>query len=219
MRRCETTCQSPPLPFPSLSHHATQTNTSACSYAFLEPYYEIIKTQITTPVNGALLCTLVAVVAYRLFLAPSRVDVTLPKAPPAIVFRTFTPRILLKYDGTKEQPVYLAVKGKVYDVSPGRNFYGPGGPYENFSGRDATRGLACQSFDETMLTKDLDGPLDDCSDLDKDQIENLNSWVERFDEKVSRSCVEIGCVLTLVFQYLVVGKLVPFNATKSAWAM
>jgi membrane-associated progesterone receptor component len=83
--------------------------------------------------------------------------------------------------------VYLAVKGKVYDVTPGKNFYGPGGMYENFAGRDATRGLACQSFDEEMLTKDLDGPLDSCSDLDKDQLANLQGWIERFDEKVSRT--------------------------------
>ncbi len=101
-----------------------------------------------------------------------------------MVFQTYTPRTLLKNNGEQGKPVYLAVKGKVYDVSPGRNFYGPGGPYENFAGRDATRGLACQSFDEDMLTKDLDGPLDDCKDLDKDQLENLHGWVERFDEKV-----------------------------------
>lgn len=83
--------------------------------------------------------------------------------------------------------MYLAVKGKVHDVTSGRNFYGPGGPYENFAGRDATRGLACQSFDEEMLTKDLDGPLDDCSDLGAAELENLQGWVERFDEKVSQS--------------------------------
>jgi membrane-associated progesterone receptor component len=118
---------------------------------------------------------------YRLRPSPPP---TLPKGPEPVVFRTFTPRVLLKYNGEKDQPVYLAVKGKVYDVSPGRNFYGPGGPYENFAGRDATRGLACQSFDEEMLTKDLDGPLDDCSDLIAEQVENLNGWVERFDEKV-----------------------------------
>lgn len=100
------------------------------------------------------------------------------------MFTTFTPRTLLKYNGENGQPVYLAVKQKVYDVTPGRNFYGPGGPYENFAGRDATRGLAHQSFDEDMLTKDLDGPLDDCSDLDGEQVENLNGWVERFDDKV-----------------------------------
>lgn len=84
--------------------------------------------------------------------------------------------------------MYLAVRGKVYDVTSGRNFYGPGGPYENFAGRDATRGLACQSFDEEMLTKNLDGPLDPCTDLEPEQLENLQGWIERFDEKVSLFC-------------------------------
>ena len=153
-----------------------------------EEIYEFIRHYIgdlppfITPLNTILLIAFVALTVYRL----RPVDVTLPKQPPAVVFRTFTPRILLKYNGLNDMPVYLAVKGKVYDVTPGRNFYGPGGPYENFAGRDATRGLACQSFDEEMLTKDLDGPLDDCSDLSKDEKENLNGWVERFDEKVSR---------------------------------
>lgn len=66
-----------------------------------------------------------------------------------------------------------------------------GGPYENFAGRDASRGLAFQSFDEDMLTKDLSAPLDDLKDLDAEQLENLQSWEDRFNEK-----------------YLVVGKLV-----------
>jgi membrane-associated progesterone receptor component len=43
-----------------------------------------------------------------------------------------------------------------------------------------------------MLTKDLKGPLDDLKGLDGDQLENLQGWEERFQEK-----------------YLVVGKLVP----------
>lgn len=66
-----------------------------------------------------------------------------------------------------------------------------GGPYANFAGRDASRGLACQSFDEEMLTTDLTGPLDDLSDLDAEQLENLKGWEERFLDK-----------------YLVVGRLV-----------
>lgn len=66
-----------------------------------------------------------------------------------------------------------------------------GGPYENFAGRDASRGLAHQSFDAEMLTEDLSAPLDDLKDLDADQLENLQSWEDRFSEK-----------------YLVVGKLV-----------
>jgi membrane-associated progesterone receptor component len=88
-------------------------------------------------------------------------------------------------------PVYLAVRGRVFDVTSGRNFYGPGGPYENFAGRDASRGLACQSFDEEMLTKDLQAPLDKLEGLGPGELEALQGWEERFSEK-----------------YLVVGKLV-----------
>ena len=134
-----------------------------------------------TPLN----VTLVLVLGTLLYLRfRPAAPIELPNAPPATVFRTFTPRTLLPNNGEENAPVYLAVKGKVYDVTSGRNFYGPGGPYENFAGRDATRGLACQSFDEEMLTKDLDGPLDPCEDLTGEQKENLQGWVERFDEKV-----------------------------------
>lgn len=77
----------------------------------------------------------------------------------------------------------MAVRGKVFDVSTGRNFYGPGGPYCNFAGRDASRGLASHSFDEDMLTKDLDGPLDTLADLDAEQVEALEGWESRFNEK------------------------------------
>jgi membrane-associated progesterone receptor component len=95
-------------------------------------------------------------------------------------------------------PVYLAVRGRVFDVTAGRNFYGPGGPYANFAGRDASRGLACGSFDEDMLTKDLEGPLDPLNDLDADQLGALKEWEERFNEK-----------------YLVVGKLVPVGSDEA----
>ncbi|OTA37743.1 hypothetical protein BTJ68_02500 [Hortaea werneckii EXF-2000] len=65
---------------------------------------------------------------------------TLPVPPPPTVFKTFTPPTLLPYNGTSNMPVYLAVRGRVFDVTPGKNFYGPGGPYQNFAGRDASRG-------------------------------------------------------------------------------
>lgn len=95
-------------------------------------------------------------------------------------------------------PVYIAVRGQVFDVTPGRNFYGPGGPYANFAGRDASRGLACGSFDEDMLTKDLDGPLDTLGDLGPEEMEALRGWEERFTDK-----------------YLVVGKLVPADSPEA----
>lgn len=50
-----------------------------------------------------------------------------------------------------------------------------GGPYEIFAGRDASRGLAKQSFDADMLS-DLSGPIDTLEDLTKADWENLKDW-------------------------------------------
>lgn len=143
-----------------------------------------------------MLLSLFAVLVY-LRLKPAQPQ-TLPKAPPPTVFRTFTPPELLPYNGLNGMPVYLAVRGRVFDVTAGKNFYGPGGPYANFAGRDASRGLACGSFDEDMLTEDLDGPLDPLTDLDDEKMEAMRGWEERFLEK-----------------YLVVGKLVAVGSDEA----
>ncbi|GAB1744562.1 hypothetical protein NU219Hw_g1965t1 [Hortaea werneckii] len=145
---------------------------------------------IFTPIN-LILFSLFLIILY-LRLRPSKpAAATLPVAPPPTVFKTFTPPTLLPYNGTGNMPVYLAVRGRIFDVTPGKNFYGPGGPYQNFAGRDASRGLACGSFDAEMLTEDLEGPLDKLEDLGGEEMEALRGWEERFTEK-----------------YLVVGKLV-----------
>lgn len=141
-----------------------------------------------SPINVILLA-LFLLIAY-LRLRPKATP-TLPKGPPPVVFRTFTPTTLRPYNGNENAAVYLAVRGKVFDVSPGRNFYGPGGPYENFAGRDASRGLACGSFDEDMLTKDLNGPLDTLQGLGQEEFQALQDWEDKFSEK-----------------YLIVGRLV-----------
>ncbi|KAH6880133.1 cytochrome b5-like heme/steroid binding domain-containing protein [Thelonectria olida] len=135
---------------------------------------------ILSPLNIILLSAVVYTI-YS-FLRPSPPP-SLPRDTPATVFRTYTPHTLLPFSGENNTPVYLAVRGRVFDVSRGRNFYGPGGPYSNFAGRDASRGLACGSFDEDMLTKDLDGPLDKCADLTPDQVEAVEGWEQRFLEK------------------------------------
>src|SRR5271170_7538648 len=141
-----------------------------------------------TPINLILLSLFLLVAYHQLRPRPRTL---LPKPPPPTVFRTFTPRTLLPKNGLNGEPVYLAVRGRVFDVTAGRHFYGPGGPYANFAGRDASRGLACGSFDTEMLTEDLDGPLDTLGDLDGEQLEALQGWEDKFSEK-----------------YLVVGKLV-----------
>ncbi|KAL6009749.1 Membrane steroid-binding protein 1 [Asimina triloba] len=55
-------------------------------------------------------------------------------------------------------------------------FYGPGGPYALFAGRDASRALALMSFDPNDLTGNIEG-------LNPDEIEVLNDWELKFIEK------------------------------------
>jgi len=152
---------------------------------------------IATPINLVLLSLFIVLVYMR--LRPGKPTAqALPSAPPPTVFKVFTPPQLRPYSGENKSPVYLAVRGNVFDVTPGRNFYGPGGPYANFAGRDASRGLACGSFGEDMLTEDLQGPLDKLEDLGGEEMEALRGWEERFNEK-----------------YLVVGKLVPVGHSEA----
>ncbi|GAA6063369.1 hypothetical protein JCM10212_000308 [Sporobolomyces blumeae] len=105
---------------------------------------------------------------------------------PSTVWRTFTPTQLARYDGTdptlERGRILFAIRRKVYDVTSGRSFYGPGGPYEVFAGRDASRGLAKQSFDKEMLTP-LDEPIDALSDLSEGEWKALVDWEGHFGTK------------------------------------
>ncbi len=174
---------------------------------------------VLTPLNMLLAALFVVILYYQLRPRPA---VTLPKPAPPIVFRTFTPRTLLPYNGrgSSDKPtttttggggakdgqrepdkasIYIAVRGTVFDVTPGAQFYGPRGPYANFAGRDASRGLALGSFDDDVLTHDLGAPLDALADLDAEQREALADWEQRFREK-----------------YLVVGRLVAEGSPEAA---
>jgi predicted heme/steroid binding protein len=56
---------------------------------------------------------------------------------------------LQQYNGEDETgPILLAVKGEVFNVWKGRNFYGRGAEYNIMAGRDATRFLAKNSLVE-----------------------------------------------------------------------
>ncbi|PHH92194.1 hypothetical protein CDD83_8483 [Cordyceps sp. RAO-2017] len=137
---------------------------------------------LVTPLNLILASALAYAIYGALFGRPAG-ETAVARPPPPVVFTTYTPHTLRPFDGRDGRAVYLAVRGRVFDVSRGRNFYGPGGPYANFAGRDASRGLACGSFDDDMLTKDLDAPLDGLDGLGQDELEALRGWEERFLEK------------------------------------
>lgn len=88
--------------------------------------------------------------------------------------RVFSLEELRAYDGTNpNKPILISIKGEVYDVTKGRRFYGPGGGYHIFAGRDATRAFLNGCFDEasTGATYDLRG-------LTNEQIEGLATWID-----------------------------------------
>ncbi|KAJ2908038.1 Dihydrodipicolinate synthase [Coemansia aciculifera] len=95
----------------------------------------------------------------------------------------WTKREIAQYTGHNNGPILIAVKGKVYDVSLGRGFYGPGGAYSVFAGRDASRLLAQQSFDDGITEVELDAPIDALDDLSDEDKESLDSYVGLFSVK------------------------------------
>jgi len=135
------------------------------------------------PLNWALLAVFLYVL--RSYLSASAPAVPEPKHPETIVFKDYTPVELQAYTGRQDNDrgrILMAVNGNVYDVTSGRNFYGPDGPYGNFGGRDASRGLAKGSFDLDMLT-DVDKPIDRLEDLARDEWEALREWEQHFSGK------------------------------------
>jgi len=67
-----------------------------------------------------------------------------------------SPELSLYNGTTPTLPIYLALNSTIYDVTAGRHFYGPGGSYHVFAGRDATRAFVTSCFD-VDLHPDLRG--------------------------------------------------------------
>jgi membrane-associated progesterone receptor component len=92
----------------------------------------------------------------------------------------FTLEQLRNYDGVKSDGrILIAVLGRVFDVSRSAEFYGPGGPYSVFAGRDASRALATFSVDANLFKETYD----DLSDLKASQMDSVKEWEMQFLEK------------------------------------
>ncbi|KAE8600538.1 hypothetical protein XENTR_v10013299 [Xenopus tropicalis] len=70
-----------------------------------------------------------------------------------------------------EQPIYMAVKGTVFDVSAGKEFYGKGASYNALAGKDSTRAVAKMSLDPADLTYDTAG-------LTEEELKSLDDIFE-----------------------------------------
>ncbi|KAM5274293.1 neuferricin [Ctenodactylus gundi] len=91
-------------------------------------------------------------------------------------FRLLTPEELARYRGGPGDPgLYLALLGRVYDVSPGRRHYEPGGHYSGFAGRDASRAFVTGDYSETGL-------VDDVADLSSPEMLTLQNWLSFYEK-------------------------------------
>ncbi|KAL2651949.1 hypothetical protein R1flu_020077 [Riccia fluitans] len=134
-----------------------------------------------TGMSSVAFCTLVAVLIAGYYLVSSMfapppefkyAPMEAPKAP--VQIGTITEEELRAYDGKDpEKPLLMAIKSQIYDVSSGRGFYGPGGMYSLFAGKDASRALAKMSFEESDLNGNLEG-------LSMYEMDALNEWEQKF---------------------------------------
>lgn len=95
--------------------------------------------------------------------------------------RNFTQKQLLYFDGKMDEkmdelkPIYLSVNCTVFDVSDGRDFYGPDGPYGLFAGHECGVALAKMSFDSTHIDN-----FDGIQELNYGEKDELHNWIQKF---------------------------------------
>lgn len=132
-----------------------------------------------------IIATIVGAIFVKSIFFPSITTVEIQsggKTQEPILEGRFTPKTLYKHNGFDTENIYIAVKGNVYDVSKSRQFYGPSGPYSNFAGHDASRGLALNSF-ELDVIRGIGDPVDDLSGLTQQDLKSLDGWEETFQSK------------------------------------
>lgn len=76
--------------------------------------------------------------------------------------------------GPQDEPILTVIDGLVYDLQPGRAFYGEGGPYHAFAAKDCSRLLAKNQVSDKSDTGE---PLTD------QELEQLEKWKEFFNNK------------------------------------
>ncbi|KAF9227170.1 cytochrome b5 [Gyrodon lividus] len=100
-----------------------------------------------------------------------RDDLDPPKYDP------FTLKELAQYDGSDEsKPIYVSIKGDVFDVTRKRDVYGKGGSYNTFSGKDGSKGLGKSSLK-------VEDAIADYSTLPENEMKVLDDWHTFFSKR------------------------------------
>jgi len=101
-------------------------------------------------------------------LIPANSNSLAPLPPPKD--DPFTLAQLKEFDGAdNSKPIYISIKGTVYDVSIKRDTYGPGGSYHIFAGKDPSRALG----KSTLKSEDA---VADYSTLEPSERKVLDDW-------------------------------------------
>lgn len=112
--------------------------------------------------------------------AAAKASPKLPPLPVAPGERSFTLEELVAYDGSDpKKPLLTAILGRVYDVTSGKESFGPKGPYAMFAGHDATYNLAVMSLKKQTVDKFE-------YTLEPDDKECLADWIAYFDHHYGR---------------------------------
>ena len=133
--------------------------------------------------SGVLLgACIFAVIWFLCYLANPKFETTHgQRAKPTTLVDFDNVAALAPFNGTKsatnpQAAIYIAVAGKVYDMSAADNFYGPGCPYGIFAGTDASRALALTKVERALLNQPL-------GELTQSQQNTLQEWIDKYDSK------------------------------------
>ncbi|EIW83107.1 cytochrome b5 [Coniophora puteana RWD-64-598 SS2] len=104
-------------------------------------------------------------------MQPPRDDLQPPKDGP------FTLEQLQQYDGSDpSKPIYVSIKGDVFDVTRKADVYGPGKSYNIFAGKDGSKGLGMSSLK-------VEDAVPDWSGLPDNEKKVLDDWHSFFSKR------------------------------------
>ncbi|KIJ68074.1 hypothetical protein HYDPIDRAFT_107705, partial [Hydnomerulius pinastri MD-312] len=96
-------------------------------------------------------------------------------SPP--VHDPITLKELEAYDGSDDsKPIYVSIKGDVFDVTRKKDVYGKGGSYNLFAGKDGSRGLGKSSLKPEDAVPDY-------STLPENEMKVLDDWHSFFSKR------------------------------------